>query len=95
MRTIRTVLTQMKQPGETLFEIEAAAKSYSKNIKGTPLDRTLSKVQKYFGDNALIAVPFDSGISFCVMKNSTYAEKLEKVLDCEQFRKLRTVVINS
>ena len=39
-------------------------------------------------DNALIVVPFDMGIGFCVMKKSTYSEKLEKVLDCEQFRKL-------
>ena len=42
-------------------------------------------MQKYLRDNALIAVPFDLG--FCVMKKSTYAEKLEKV-DCKQFRKL-------
>ena len=74
--------------GKKLFEIEAAAKRYSKNIRETPLDRALAKVKKYLRDNALIAVPFDKGAGFCVMKKSTYAEKLEKVLDCEQFRKL-------
>ena len=43
---------------------------------------------KHLRDNALSAVPFDKGVGFCVMKKSTYAEQLEKVLDCEQFRKL-------
>ena len=45
-------------------------------------------MQKYLRDNALIAVPFDKGVEFCVLKKSTYAEKMEKVLDCDQFRKL-------
>ena len=73
---------------EKLFEIEAVSKWYSKNIRETPFDRALAKVQNYLRDNALIAVPFDKGVGFCVMKKSTYVEKLEKVLDCEQFRKL-------
>ena len=59
-----------------------------KNIRETPFDRALAKVQKYLRDNALIAVPFDKSVGFCVMKRCTYKEKLEKVLDCEQFRKL-------
>ena len=45
-------------------------------------------MQKYLRGNALIAVPFHKGVGFCVMKKSTFSEKLEKVLDCEQFRKL-------
>ena len=81
-------LRENNVPGEKLFEIEAAAKWYSKNIRETPLDRALAKVQKYLRDNALIAVTFDMGVGFCVMKKSTYSEKLEKSLDCEQFRKL-------
>ena len=49
-------LRENKVPREKLFEIEAAAKWYSKNIRKTPLDRALAKVQKYLRDNALIAV---------------------------------------
>ena len=64
------------------------SKWYSKNIRETPLDRALAKVQKYMRYNALIAVSFDKGVGFCFMKKSTFAEKLEKVFDCEQFRKL-------
>ena len=81
---VRVTLT----PGEKLFEIEAAAKWYSKNIRETTLDRALPKVQKFISDNALIVVPFDKGVGFCVMKKRAYAEKLEKILDCEQLRKL-------
>ena len=75
-------------PGEKLFEIERAAKWYSKNIRETPLGGALAKVQKCLHENALIAVPFDNGIVLCARKKSTYAEKLEKILVCEQFRKL-------
>ena len=75
-------LRENNVPGEKLFEIEAAAKWYSNNIIETLLDRALAKVQKYLRDNSLIAVPFDKGVGFCVMKKSRYAEKL---LDCEKF----------
>ena len=59
-----------------------------RNVRETPLDRALAKVHENLRDNALIAVPFDKGVSFCVMKKSTYAEKLERALECEQFKKL-------
>ena len=65
-------------PGEKLLEIAAAAKRYSKNIRGTPLGRTLSKMPKYMRDNARNAVPFDRGAGIFVMKKSLFAEKLEK-----------------
>ena len=51
-------------------------------------DRKLAKMQKYLRHTALIAVLFDKGVGFCVVKKSTYAEKLEEVLYCEQFRKI-------
>ena len=86
--SLKWTLRENNVQGKKLLEIEAAAKRYSKNIRETPLDRALAKVQKYLRDNALFAVPFDKGVGFCVMKKSTYAEKLEKVRDCEQFRKL-------
>ena len=88
MNSLIRNLRENDVPGEKLFEIEAAAKWYSKNIRETPLDRALAKVQKYLRDNPLIAVYFDNGVGFCVMKRSAYAEKQEKVLDCEQFKKL-------
>ena len=82
------ILRENNVPAEKLIEIELAAKWYSKNIRETPLDRAVAKKQKYLRDNAVIAVPFDKGVRFCVMKKSTYAEKLEKLLESKQFRKL-------
>ena len=79
-------LREKNVPGEKLLEISAALKL--KKHKRNTLSRTLAKVQKYIQDNALIAVPFDRDLGFWVMKKSLYAEKLEKVLDCKQFRKL-------
>ena len=38
-------------------------------------------MQKYLRDNALIAVPLEKGVGFFAMRKSTYAEKLENVLD--------------
>ena len=76
------ILGENKVPVDKLFEIEAAAKWFSKNIRETTLDRALAEVQKYLRNNALIAAPFDKGVKFCVMKKNTYAKKLEKVLDC-------------
>ena len=82
-------LRENNVPGEKLFEIEAASKWYSKDIRETPLDRALAKVQKNLRDNILIDVSFDRGVVFCIMKRSTCAKKLEKVLSCEKFRKLK------
>ena len=36
----------------------------------------------------MLAVPFDKGCGFCVMKKSTYREKLDEVLNTYQFQKI-------
>ena len=63
-------------PGEKLCEIEAAAKRYARNVKQTPSDKGVEKVRKYLKDNGLLAVPFDTGVGFFVMKKETYEKKL-------------------
>ena len=42
-------------------------------------------IRKYLNDNGLLAVPFDKGLGFCVMKKETYEEKLKDLLKAEQF----------
>ena len=49
-----------------------------KKTSETPLDRTLAKVQKYLGDNALIAVPFDKGINFVLWKRARTQKNWKK-----------------
>ena len=72
-------------PGEKLCEIEAAAKRYAKNVKQIPSDKGVEKARKYLKDNGLLAVPFDKGVGFCVMKKETYEKKLKDLLQAEQF----------
>ena len=72
-------------PGEKLCEIEAAATRYAKNVKQTPSDKGVEKARKYLKDNGLLAVPFDKGVGFCVMKKVTYEKKLKDLLQAEQF----------
>ena len=54
----------------------------------TFLDGVLAKVRKYLRDNALIYVPFDEVVGFYVVKKNMNAEKLQKVPDSKQIRKL-------
>ena len=67
------------------IEIKAAAKTYAKNVKHTPSDKGFVKARKYLKDNSLLAVPFDKGWGFCVMKKETYEKKLADLLQAEQF----------
>ena len=72
-------------PGEKVCEIEAAAKRYTKNVKQTPSDEGIEKVRKYLKHSGFLAVPFDKGVGFCVMKKETYEKKLKHLLQAEQF----------
>ena len=76
-------MKNQKTSGETFCEIEAAAKAYAKNLKQTPRD----KVKKYLKDNGLLAVPFDKGVGFCIMRKRTFESKLESLLQSAQFVK--------
>ena len=60
-------LSQLKNQntsGETLCEIEAAAKAYAKNVRQTPRDKAVEKTRNYLKDNGLLAMPFDKGVGF-------------------------------
>ena len=81
-------LRENNTEGEKLCEIEASAKRYAKNVRETPLDRGVKKVHDYLKANDLLAVPFDKGCGFCVMKKSTYREKLDEVMNSDQFQKI-------
>ena len=52
------------------------------------MDRGVKNVHDYLKTNDLLAVPFDKGCGFCVMKKSTFREKLDEVLKSDQFQKI-------
>ena len=58
---------------------------------GTPkiyvrhLDRGVKKANDFLKDQKLLAVPFDKGCGFRVMKQTTYLDKLNEILSSSQF----------
>ena len=71
--------------GEKLSELESSAKWYAKNVRETQMDRRVKKANAFLKDQKLLAVPFDKGFGFCVMKQTTYLDKLNKILSSSQF----------
>ena len=63
------------------------AKAYAKRVKQTPSDKGVVKARKYLKNNGLVAVPYDKGVGFCVMRKDTYENKLSDTLDSNQFSK--------
>ena len=70
-------LRENNTDGEKLCEIDASAKWYEKVVRKTPMDRGVKHVHDYLKANNVLAVPFDKGCGFCVMKKLTYREKLD------------------
>ena len=81
-------LRENNTEGDKFCEIEASAKWYAKIVRLTPMDRGVKKLHGYLKANDLLAVPFDKGCGFCVMKKSTDMEKLDAVLNSDQFQKI-------
>ena len=80
-------MKNQKTSGETLCDIEAATKAYAKNVRQTQRDKAVEKTMKYLKDNGLLAVPFDKGVGFSMMRKQTYESKLESLLQFAQFSK--------
>ena len=78
-------LKNRKVPGEAFCGIEAVAKAYAKRLKQTQSDKGVEKARKYLKSNGLVAVPYDKGVGFCVMRKDTYENKLSDTLDSNHF----------
>ena len=49
------------------------------------MDRALKKANDFLKDQKLLAVRFDKGCGYCVMKPTTYLDKLNEILISSQF----------
>ena len=78
-------LRENNTDGEKLCEIELSAKWYAKNVRETRMDRGVKKANDFLKDQKLLAVPFDIGCGFGVMKQTTYSDKLNEFLSSSQF----------
>ena len=72
---------------EVINDINAATMKYIKSCSKQKSPRNLVMTKKYLTENKLMAVPFDKGIGFCVMKADSYKKKLDDILKLDQFRK--------
>ena len=72
---------------DTDNDIQALATWYIKQNRKIPQDSAAEKVTKYLQKNGLLAVPFDKGVGFCVMRTTDYQTKLNDILNGPQFRK--------
>ena len=86
-------LKNRKIPVEALWEIEAVAKAYAKMVKQTPSDKGVEKTRKYLKSNGLVAVPYDKGVCFCVMRKNTDENKLSDTLDSNHFSEKKEQVM--
>ena len=57
-----------------------------KNVRESQMNRGVKNVHDFLRAKDLMAVPFNQGCGFCVMKKSTYRGKLD-VLDTDQLKK--------
>ena len=55
------------------------------NVRETPMDRGVKKANDFLKDQKLPAVLFDKSCGFCVMKQTTYSDKLNEILNSTQF----------
>ena len=76
---------------DTITDINIKTLTYIKKCKKMKTPRHLMLTRKYLNDNKLLAVPFDKGIGFCIMKIDKYQEKLDAILNLSQFEGIPTM----
>lgn len=52
------------------------------------MPRNIEMTRKYWKNKWLLAVPFDKGNGFCIMKKEAYAKKLGNIINGKQFAKV-------
>ena len=64
-----------------------SAKWFGKTVRKILVDRGVKNTNDYLKAKDLLVL-FDKGCGFCVMKKSTYREKLDDVLNLDQLPKI-------
>ena len=64
-------------------------------IKICKNQRNLKLTKLFLKKHDLLAVPFDKGTGFCMMKSSDYEAKIKKILDLPQFEVVNTTRKNA
>jgi len=75
-------------PHETVNDINIAVVKYIKRCKKQHPPRNLKLTKLFLKKHSLLAVPFDKGTGFCIMKSTEYETKLMDILSLPQFEKI-------
>ena len=84
-----------KVPNDIINDINIALVKYIKQCQKQRVPRNLKLTKLFLKKHDLIAVPFDKGTGFCVMKSSEYQEKIMEILSLSQFEKITTTRRNA
>ena len=80
---------QKKTFDETSCKIEAAVKAQAKIVMETKEDKAVEKTRKQLKNNGMLAVPFERGLVFCIIRKQTYEIKLKFLSQSAHFLKKR------
>ena len=84
-----TLCNENEVPDNVVTDINVKTLAYIKKCKKQKSPRNLMLTKQYLKSNNLLAVPFDKGVGFCIMKKSTYDRKLAEIYNLPQFEKYK------
>ena len=83
-------LKRNNESNELLNDINSIGHWYVKKMRRQKIDRAANKARKFLKERNLLAVPFDKGCGFCVMRRELYAEKIAAIVSGPEFEELKT-----
>ena len=92
------LLNRLKSNGISKHVINDINITTTKYIRSCSNQRTLIHITMtkcYLKDNGLLVLPLDKGTGICVMKSDIYTEKLNEILNLEQFVKINPTCKNA
>ena len=63
--------------------------NYIKRCSKQKVPRHLTMTKRFLKEHELLAVPFDKGTGICLMKSTTYKNKIAEILQLRQFEKIQ------
>lgn len=80
---------------DVINDINVTTLEYVRSCSTQRTPRHITMKKHYLKDNGLLAAPFHKGTGICVIKSDNYAEKLNEILNLEQFVKINTTHKNA
>ena len=71
-------------------QINSLVVGYTNKIRETRQNNEIINVKMWLKDNDILAVPYDKGTGFCLMKRETYMSKCKDSLALSRFKKEET-----